>query len=536
MENKYKISLSALFSVLFALNANSQGMINNGANIIVQSGSNLIISNGGYTNGASGLINNEGTIKVDGDWTNNASNAVFTSINTTGTVDLNGNSSQSIGGTNPTTFEQLIVSGTGTKTLNVNNTKINYNLSVNGILSLNSNTLIIDNNSVAALQQNTIDGTKYILAETSDGLSKIQWNIGASALNTYRFPFGNSAGDDIGFTYQVTTSGTGSTGNIVATTYPTGTNNTPYASIVGNMNFEGNGPPSGNGTLATLDRWWVIDANNYTTLPVSTQIFRYSDTDLNTSGNTLLTESNIQAQFWDPAASGGAGGWRAPDYFSGTNTSNPAGNSLTITNVNKSGPWVLHDGITGGNSPLPISLVDFKGACNNDNVVVTWTTATETNNDYFEVQRSIDGTNYSTIAIVDGAGNSNTTINYSYVDHSPNATGSYYRLRQVDFNTQSEAFAPKYIRCAESPVNTVGLYPNPTDNLVNVSVNLQGRDYGAIMIYNSVGQLISNEYHVFDAGLTVLPVNTEGLAQGHYFVDIKLQDTRLPVQKLVITR
>jgi hypothetical protein len=131
---------------------------------------------------------------------------------------------------------------------------------------------------------------------------------------------------------------------------------------------------------------------------------------------------------------------------------------------------------------------------------------------------------------------SNATINYSYVDHSPNATGSYYRLRQVDFNTQSEAFAPKYIRCAESPINTVGLYPNPTDNLVNVSVNLQGRDYGAIMIYNSVGQLISNEYHVFDAGLTVFPINTEGLAQGHYFVDIKLQDTRLPVQKLVITR
>jgi hypothetical protein len=87
MENKYKIALFAIFSVLFTFNANSQGMINNRVNIIFQSGSNLIISN------------------------------------------------------NPTTFEQLIVSGT--KTLNVNNTKINYNLSVNSIFSLNSNTITL---------------------------------------------------------------------------------------------------------------------------------------------------------------------------------------------------------------------------------------------------------------------------------------------------------------------------------------------------------------------------------------------------------
>jgi hypothetical protein len=537
MKNFYKLFI-AFSLTIYALGADAQGMINNGARIVVQSGANLIVSNGGYTNGASGLIDNEGTIKVDGDWTNNASNSVFTSINTTGLVDLNGNSAQSIGGSNPTNFEQLTVSGTGTKTLNVNNTQVYYLFTVDGILSLNSNRLIIENNSVAAIQQNTPFSSKHVLSETTDGLSKIQWNIGnAPNGNSYVFPFGNAAGDDIGFTYSVTTSGAQSgVGSIALATYPTATNNTPYAGIVANMNFEDVGPPSGNGTLATLDRFWTVDLNNYTTLPVSTQIFKYADTDLNTGGNTYLTESNIQAQFWDPTASGGSGGWRGPDYFAGTNSSNIANNTLTITNINKSGPWALHDGVSGGNSPLPITLVDFKGTCNTDNITVTWTTASETNNDYFEVQRSVDGTSYSTIAVVDGAGNSNTMLNYSYTDFSPNATGSYYRLRQTDYNGQFEAFPPKYVRCSDSPVNTVGLYPNPTDNLVNVTVNLHSGDYGSILVYNSVGQLISNDYHVFDAGMTVLPINTSALAQGHYFVDIKLHDTTLPVQKLVITR
>ncbi|UPT66238.1 MAG: T9SS type A sorting domain-containing protein [Sphingobacteriales bacterium JAD_PAG50586_3] len=531
MKKLYQILLPSAFTIL-TLGLNAQGIVNNGANIVVVSGSNIIVSSGGYTNGTNGVINNEGTIKVEGDWTNNASNTVFTSYNSTGIVELNGNTAQAIGGTNPTTFESLTVSGTGVKTLANNNNTVNNILTLDGIVSLNSNTLIVNNNSVAAIQQNTPFSSKHIRGETTDGNSKLQWNIGnAPNGNSYRFPFANAAGDDVAFTFAVTTSGSQSgTGNVTVTTYPSGNDNTPYVSGVGHMNFE-NGP--GNGTDATLDRWWVIDANNYTTKPVSSMTFTYADGDL--TGNSLITEGNLKAQRWDAAALPAAK-WNAPDYFGGTNTNNGANNTVTVTSVSNYSPWVLHDGTSGSNSPLPITLVEFKGNCNTDNVTINWTTASEANNDYFEVERSVDGTNYSTIAIVDGAGNNNTTVNYSYTDFSPNATGAYYRLRQTDFNGQFETFDAKYIRCANSPVNTVGLYPNPTDNLVNVTINLHSADYGSILVYNSVGQLISNDYHVFDAGTTILPINTSALAQGHYFVDIKLHDITLPVQKLVITR
>lgn len=197
---------------------------------------------------------------------------------------------------------------------------------------------------------------------------------------------------------------------------------------------------------------------------------------------------------------------------------------------------MLHDGSSGSNSPLPVSLVDFKGICNNGAVSLTWVTATEVNNDYFEVQRSVDGTNYTTIGIVDGAGYSNTMLSYNFVDNTPNASGAYYRLNQVDFNLENETFAPKFIRCVDEPVNSISLYPNPADGLVNVNINIANADKGAILIYNAVGQLIANDIINLGVGSNNLPINTAALAQGQYFLHIQLQNAQLPVQKLVITR
>jgi hypothetical protein len=85
------------------------------------------------------------------------------------------------------------------------------------------------------------------------------------------------------------------------------------------------------------------------------------------------------------------------------------------------------------NQPLPVELVDFKGACINGQVRLEWTTASELNNDYFLVERSMDLSQWEVIGQVDGVGNSVSPINYSFVDESPAGT-AYYRLRQVDLD------------------------------------------------------------------------------------------------------
>jgi N-acetylneuraminic acid mutarotase len=82
---------------------------------------------------------------------------------------------------------------------------------------------------------------------------------------------------------------------------------------------------------------------------------------------------------------------------------------------------------------LPIELISFSGEFKNETVELTWTTATELNNDFFTVERSADAVNFETAGIVKGAGNSNSTLNYSFTDEIfAKENVLYYRLKQTD--------------------------------------------------------------------------------------------------------
>lgn len=88
-------------------------------------------------------------------------------------------------------------------------------------------------------------------------------------------------------------------------------------------------------------------------------------------------------------------------------------------------------------SPLPIELLYFIGDFSNGNVQLNWTTASETNNDYFTIYESNDLIQISEIAKVNGFGNSNFPIDYNYIDLTP---AKYYKLCQTDYDGTSECF------------------------------------------------------------------------------------------------
>jgi hypothetical protein len=112
--------------------------------------------------------------------------------------------------------------------------------------------------------------------------------------------------------------------------------------------------------------------------------------------------------------------------------------------------WEYGGGTTGtfgilANSPigLPIELLSFGGTViDSRNVLLEWSTASELNNDYFIIERSTDGYNWTQIKNIDGSGNSNTKINYTTIDNSAPRTIVYYKLSQVDFDGISEEFSP----------------------------------------------------------------------------------------------
>jgi hypothetical protein len=121
-------------------------------------------------------------------------------------------------------------------------------------------------------------------------------------------------------------------------------------------------------------------------------------------------------------------------------------------------------------NPLPIELISFSAEPEDHHVNLSWQTATETNNDYFTIERSRDGSALESIDTIDGAGNSTNVLHYSVTDRMPYNNVSYYRLKQVDFNGHFSYSDWKMVQM-ETP-STIKVYPNPSSG--NVSIDLTG--------------------------------------------------------------
>lgn len=123
-----------------------------------------------------------------------------------------------------------------------------------------------------------------------------------------------------------------------------------------------------------------------------------------------------------------------------------------------SGPSELCD---GGCNTLPIQLVFFEATRNSKDrrTDLSWRTKSETDNDFFTVQRSSNTQSWTTVCVKKGAGNSSGTLNYSAQDYEPFQGVIYYRLKQTDFNGD---FAYSPIVSVQNNINSeLNVYPNP---------------------------------------------------------------------------
>lgn len=121
---------------------------------------------------------------------------------------------------------------------------------------------------------------------------------------------------------------------------------------------------------------------------------------------------------------------------------------------------------------LPIELLSFTAKLVKDKVQLNWSTASETNNDFFTVEKSLDGTSFEKVAVVDGAGFSYITKNYSINDYRPYTGVSYYRLKQTDFNgnfSYSTTVPVKYYHTVDE--SNIIVYPNPSNGTFNLKID-----------------------------------------------------------------
>jgi len=175
-------------------------------------------------------------------------------------------------------------------------------------------------------------------------------------------------------------------------------------------------------------------------------------------------------------------------------------------------------------TPLPIELLSFDAKPNHAKVLLNWQTATETNNDFFTIERSQDAKQWEGIAQVDGAGNSNKVLSYSYTDKNPLQGVSYYRLKQTDYNGSFDYSAVRKI--ALKQMGEIKIYPNPTQDKIQIE-NYQG-DANNVQIYNAMGQNLSSQIgSKQNQDLNSLQLDLSALPTGVYFIRIGEQSFKV---------
>ena len=174
--------------------------------------------------------------------------------------------------------------------------------------------------------------------------------------------------------------------------------------------------------------------------------------------------------------------------------------------------------------PLPISLTSFDIAkTQNNHVLLKWSTASEVNNDYFEIQNSSDGQQWQFVSKVDRKRNAATTQNYSFFDQKPMSGTSFYRIKQVDFDGIMSYTPVKSISFDELHTNkSLRIFPNPVTHQLNI-LGEYPEDV-QIQIFNTLG-LTMEGFFLRKEGSDI-NVNVSNLPAGLYLLFINNEKLR----------
>jgi len=395
-------------------------------------------------------VTNNYSISTGGNWDNSGS---FLQRNGTVTFDGDGNKTFTSGGTQ--TFYNLIINkGTGDITLN-------RSIRVEDTLTMTKGDIITGTWDITIENSGTISGgdTNSYIQVHSVGVVKKQYNsVPAPAIT---FPVGD---DDeySSFTFTLN-NGTLSSANISLNLKDATHPNLPYP-----------GSPH-------ISRYWKLIPSGITGTINYDISYKYTDADV--FGN----ESDIFPSKYS------SGTWTY-----GGSSANTATNTLIWNGISS------FSEITGSSeSPLPIELISFDAKLKNDIVELTWTTASEINNDYFTVEKTRYGKTFEQVAIIKGAGTSNEVINYFAIDENPYQYISYYRLKQTDFDGKykySDLVSINNPHKYNYNNNGLIVYPNPSKSKnFYIKINEQViNEKILINIYDIFGKKCYSETIFFD--------------------------------------
>jgi len=175
---------------------------------------------------------------------------------------------------------------------------------------------------------------------------------------------------------------------------------------------------------------------------------------------------------------------------------------------------------------VPVEMTFFNASLDNKKVVLNWQTASELDNEGFEVQKSSNGQTFAELGFVNST-RSTGIKDYRYVDNNPINGINYYRLKQKDYNGNYEYSDVISVKNSNI-VSPISIYPNPVsiNEPVNVFVDSNNNEVAQVKVYSITGAVISSKDYSLNAGLNKVRVQTSNLAEGLYIISVEMGTER----------
>jgi hypothetical protein len=449
-----------------------------------------------------------GTLVVKGNWINNG---IFDAGS--GTVLFNGTTTQTIGGTSQTAFNNL--------TLNNNHTGVYPSHVALKLLedATITKTLTLTDGIIDVFDKILTLGTsiqKVIISPslgTADSYIAAHHNLGNTGY-VKQFVHASNIGNGEQYYFPIGDDGKWTPYTL---SFNSGTSIAAGSTITSHVN-DAMIPGSANAAFSNrIKRDWEVDPSVGITNPnYNVQI--YHNNDVLESGATAAANI-IPFKKHGSALFGPVGAFNSPQITQvGTYTA--SSNSYTWSGITS---FSNFGGTAGTISGLPIELISFQANCTgNKQVDVTWSTASEYNTSHFLVEKSRDGVSWATFSTLAAAGNSTSIIDYALTDTDVANGTSYYRLTQFDTDGASETFNIASVNCGSAAVTSnLVTYPNPSNGSFYLDFYTQDlTGPSSIAVFDSRGVIVYRQDVLVEKGSNVFHIEDLDAAPGMYYIQV----------------
>jgi len=398
--------------------------------------------------------------------------------------------------------------------------------------------------AVPGIAAGTTDSLYFITGNGSNGATvKVIWTFRITGVNftTSLLPCAGSTSGSTNYKYALNTSlGSGTPITVSSSANPLTITKTSDQSLYHVNNTATFTVTIGNPSIydVTIDK--VIDSLppgfTFVTFHASSQVTASNSTSVPAAGatNSITFEGGV--------VPGGYTSYRVPaggsliiKYTATAPSSSTSNLTTTVKDYIATTQVGSAQNTVAVTTTLPVSLVSFNANWKNETVKLDWSTATESNSNSFEIERSNDNSSFIKIGSVAAAGNSTIKTNYSFTDNYAGYDINYYRLKMLDIDQHYKYSAVIVVRKNTNNFQVKSVFPNPFISEIQVGITLNKNQDIRLNLLNNEGKLLLSKDTKGKTGINTILLNNLGsLSKGIYLLQLVTENGNINEKLLKI--